>query len=85
MSSFNYQKRSYRAACVRWTGDNSAEIIGLFDNAHVFREEYIVIRLPGGVHTLRVGDWVIKGEDGAARFYTHEVFSIKYEAICREI
>lgn len=84
MTAFNYQKRPYRAMCVQWNGDNAADIIGMLDSAHVFREEFIVVRQPGRMHTLRLGDWVLKGEDGAARFYTNENFKIKYEAVYRE-
>lgn len=82
--AFNYQKRPYRALCAQWKGDNAAEIIVMLDNAHVFRDEFIVVRQPGRIHTLRLGDWVLKGEDGTARFYTNENFRIKYEAVYRE-
>lgn len=81
MIAFNYQKRPYRAVCVQWNGDNADEIINMLEDAQVFREEYIVVRHQGGMHTLRLGDWVISGEDGTARFYTNEVFSIKYEGV----
>lgn len=83
---YNFQKHPFRAACRRWTGANFTEIFDLLEKTlHIqsidlFRGEFIVIRHKRGIHTLKIGDWAIKGEDGAARFYTPEKFALIYEA-----
>lgn len=78
---FNYELLPYRAVCFQWDGTNAEVICKFIDNALVFREKYIVIRHKDGVNTLNIGDWVIKGEDGEIRFYTKELFQLKYRPI----
>lgn len=78
---YNYQLHPYSAVCLQWTGSNSQEICGFIENSSVFREQFIVIRHQAGMNTLNIGDWVVKGEDGALRFYTKEVFPSKYRPI----
>jgi len=77
----NYRKHPYHASCVRWDGDNLAEIQALLPHAELYREVYIVLRSAYRMDTLYIGDWVAKGENGDIKCYKPEQFAVKYERI----
>lgn len=73
-----HQKRAYRAVCTQWDGTNTAQILALLGDATQYGEN-IMCRYSLGISTLRVGDWVVVGENGEIKTYRNEVFHVKYE------
>ena len=80
-SSYTHQKRPYKACCLQWDKTNSMEIIGILRHAELQGEDYIVWRHEKGISTLKIGDWVIVGENGVVKTYDNDVFFEKYVSI----
>lgn len=47
--------------------------------ANLFGSDTVMIRGAHGVNTLRLGDWVVRGENNNVKTYADSVFHIKYE------
>lgn len=80
MNQPTHQKRPYKARCVQWVGINTEEIVSLLKDVQPWGD-YLMYRYPNGVGTLRMGDWVVVGENGQVKCYTDAVFRIKYEKL----
>jgi hypothetical protein len=78
-AAYTHQKRPYRAKCLQWDGTNAAALDDVLQHLTEHGSE-LLIRHHGMIETLRVGDWVVTGENGEVKCYTDEVFRVKYEA-----
>jgi hypothetical protein len=78
---FNYQKRPYKAECIQWDGLNGQEICAMFDDAVLYGSDAIMIRHQAGVSTVRLGGWVVRGENGMVKTYSDHDFTVKYITI----
>jgi hypothetical protein len=82
--SFTHRKRAYHAHAIQWDGNNLEELRELLDNVQVHDDEHLMVRHAQGpltIQTLKVGDWVVQGENGVVKCYTDEVFRTKYEGL----
>ena len=93
MDSYTHRKRPYYAKALQLTAHNFDLIINtiLATNKEASASRYgadaIMVRFVNPLprqctpDTMRVGDWVVTGENGVTKVYTQEQFSIKYEAL----
>lgn len=77
------RKRPYRAEAIQWHGLNFAEVSEMLESgdciADLFDSNTVMIRSERGIDTLRLGDWVVRGENSQVKTYTDSVFHSKYE------
>ena len=90
---YTHKRRARHATAVQFTEHNAEQIIQLMRDIGSTAEMYkgatdmILVRnrVPDGlnpaVYTLYVGDWLVKGENGATKRYSDSQFKIKYEEI----
>lgn len=77
------RKRPYHADAIQWHGLNFREVSDMIERggciANLYGTDMVMIRSARGVDTLRLGDWVVRGENDQVKTYTDSVFHIKYE------
>ena len=85
---FTHKKRPYRAECVRWVIDNTAQVITILEdggNEVSLYAEHLMIRWkvpsPRAIDTLQLGMWLRVGENGVVKMMTDEEFNLKYEEL----
>jgi len=77
-----YKKRSYLADCLQLTLDNQAEVVALLgEGANAYGLNCILFRDDIGIQTIRIGDFVVRGENGVIKSYASASFHAKYQAI----
>jgi hypothetical protein len=72
------------AECIQWDGYNISVFRSLIPDAsfEIFREKYLISRGSTlGFLSLKLGDWIVKGEDRIIRFYPEEKFKLMYEKL----
>ena len=79
MRIFNCQKRAYKATSIQWDGTNTDEVIAAFPEACRYGSEYLMIRHKEGVSTLKMGAYIVTGENGEVKAYDEVTYHIKYE------
>lgn len=79
------RKRPYAASAIQWDGNNFDHICDLLESedysGDLYGADYVLIRSKEGISTLRLGDWVVQGENRAIKTYTDKIFQVKYERI----
>lgn len=77
------RKRPYLATAIQWHGLNFREVSDMIESggciANLHGSDLVIIRSARGVGTLRLGDWVVQGENQEVKTYTNGIFHIKYE------
>lgn len=77
------RKRPYRAEAIQWHGLNFMDVVEMLEIggcvANLYGTDMVMIRSERGVDTLRLGDWVVRGENNNIKTYTDSVFHSKYE------
>lgn len=77
------RKRPYQADAIQWHGLNFREVSGMLEScgciANLYGTDMVMIRSELGINTLRLGDWVVRGENNQVKTYTDSIFHIKYE------
>jgi hypothetical protein len=76
-----HKKRAYLADCIQWDGSNFEEVRELFPDAENFIDQFITLRGHGWLKTLKIGDWLVVGENLEVKCYSPEIFEIKYERL----
>jgi hypothetical protein len=75
----------YHATCLQWDGSNYADIEQLFADADAlltpYSDDYIIVRFPERIDTIKPGWWVRRGENGDVKCYDDATFRLKYEAL----
>lgn len=79
------RKRPHTAAAVQWHGHNFTQVLALLESdectASLHDSQTIIIRAGSGINTLRIGDYVVQGENGQIKTYTAAQFAVKYERV----
>lgn len=82
IAGYTHKKRAYHAECVQYTTETRGKILRILgDMATPHGEEYIMVRHDNRIDTISHGWWVVRGENGAIKFYDEATHSIKYERI----
>ena len=77
-----FKKRNYEADCLQLSVDNQKEALELLgEEASPYGVNCILLRGDHGIQTVRVGDWVVRGENGVVKSYVPASFHAKYEEI----
>jgi hypothetical protein len=81
---YNCKKVAYYGESVQWDGSNLLKMQELCSGL-VCRllkyDDLLMVRLNNEIFTLKVGDWMVKGENGEVKHYTNEIYHIKYQGI----
>ena len=90
VEGYTHRKRPYYAKAVQLTENNKDHVIELLKSIGGYATRYgdqLMVRFGNPPPTQRaidmmsIGDWVVKGENGASKVYTNKIFHIKYEAL----
>lgn len=77
------RKRPYTATAIQWDGHNFNQVCEMLEPAgcevDLYGEDMIMLRSAEGIKTLRLGDYVVRGENGSVKTYTDKIFTTKYE------
>jgi len=80
--SWTHKKRPYHAHAVQWQGDPEAirPLVPEAELVHV--GEVLMVRFaPGETKVLRPRDWAVRGENNEVKFYSDDIFHVKYEEV----
>lgn len=79
---FTHKRIARFAHCIQFSDKTTQEILTILGpEASLYDKTYIVIRAQDKIYTLRMGDWVIIGENCKIKVYKEEEFRTKYENI----
>jgi len=88
MPKYTHQKHPYRAHAIQWDGKNTEEVIEVLTSAGADVQphmECLMLRYKDRVNlnidTMKITDWIVRGENGMVKCYTDKVFNEKYEEI----
>lgn len=87
---WNAERISRKAKTIQYTDDNSHfiyNILDYFKYNYVLFNESLMLRVAnvGLVHTLKISDWLVVGEDSKLRFYSNEEYQLMYKPINLEL
>ena len=84
---YTHQKRPYRAEVIEWLATNLDEVRTMLDDVTLYGSDQLIVRWQDtlshkcGITTLKIGDMIVRGENGVVRTYPRAVFDVKYKKI----
>lgn len=79
-----HKKRPYLAFALQWTGDNVTDLQDLLEGKATVTKvgDVAWVRYaPGHCKVMHLYDWAVKGQNEEIKFYSDDVFHVKYEEI----
>lgn len=80
---YTHRKRPYHATAIQWTMLNIEALRILIHDANVVVVDKVAwVKFgPGVGKVMQPNDWAVKGENGEVKFYSDDVFRVKYESV----
>lgn len=77
-----HQRRPRKAECLQYTGVNTTDALAMLNDDECQQHTGgIIVRRKWDIALVRVGSWILKGEDGKIRILSDADFLSKYEVL----
>lgn len=78
-----HKRRARTAQCIQYDGENLPALQEMMPQAQLLpiNGDILVRRYDTHVQTIRVSDWLVKGEDGRVTIMPNGEFNSKYEEL----